>query len=236
MTDTGIDHPEAPRARRRLLAWAIVLAVLLVLAAAWSWTPLRAVVSPEALADWLRGVRTHPWAPLLVLAGFVVGGLLVLPVTLMTVLTVTTFGPVWGFAYALVGSAASGVISFGIGHALGRRNVEQLAGTRVYRVSRQVGRHGIVAIALLRMLPIAHFTVVSLSAGASHIRLRDFVIGTLLGMAPGLAAIALLFDRLEAAARRPDALHLLGVFAVGAAIVVILMLLRRRVRRRRGRT
>lgn len=221
-------------ARRRLLAWAVALLALLALAAAWSWTPLREWIAPGVLADGLEHIRAEPWAPMVVLAGFLVGGLLVLPVTLMTVLTLATFGPVLGFVYALVGSAASAMLSFGIGRGLGRRSVEQLAGTRVHRMSRRLGRHGLLAIALLRMMPVAHFTVVSLSAGASHVRARDFLAGTVLGMAPGLAAIALFFDRVQAAARQPDPAHMLGVLGVGAAIVAALLGLRALVRRRRA--
>lgn len=236
MTDTPSPEHASARAaaRRRLLGWAVALVILLVLAAAWSWTPLNAWLSPRLLADWLGRVRAEPWAPIAVLAGFLVGGLLVLPVTLMTVLTLATFGPVLGFVYALVGATASGMLSFAIGRALGRRSVEHLAGSRVHRFSRRLGRHGFVAIALLRMVPIAHFTVVSLSAGASHVRARDFFAGTLLGMAPGLAAIALIFDRVRAVAERPDPLRMLGVFAVGAAVLAALLGLRALVRRRRG--
>lgn len=232
MSDSPIEQLEAPQARRRLLGWAIALLGFLALAAAWSWTPLRELVRPSELADWLALVRHEPWAPLLVLAGFLLGGLLALPVTLMTVLTVTTFGPLLGFAYALIGSTASGMLSFGIGRALGRSTVERLAGGRVHRVSRYIGRHGLTAIAVLRMIPVAHFTVISLSAGVSHVRVRDFLFGTLLGMAPGLAAIALLVDRIEAVARQPDTFRLLGVFAAGAAIVAVLLGLRAWLRRR----
>jgi uncharacterized membrane protein YdjX (TVP38/TMEM64 family) len=234
LTEPSIEHPEAPRARRRLLAWALFLLALLGLALAWTWGPLREAIQPQQLADWLARVRAEPWAPAVVIAGFVVGGLLVLPVTLMTVLTLTTFGPVWGFVYALAGAAISGLISFAIGRVLGRRSVEQLAGSRVYRASRRFGRHGLLAIALLRMMPIAHFTVVSLSAGASHVRVRDFLLGTILGMSPGLAAIALFFDRVRAAAEQPDTTRLLAVLAVGVVIVAALLLLRGRLRRARS--
>ncbi|MDZ7750034.1 MAG: VTT domain-containing protein [Halofilum sp. (in: g-proteobacteria)] len=235
MTTSSAEHAGArAAARRRLLAWAMALLVLLALAAAWSWTPMREWIDPRVLAEGLERIRAEPWAPMVVLAGFLVGGLLVLPVTLMTVLTLATFGPVLGFVYALVGSAASAMLSFGIGRGLGRRAVEQLAGTRVYRMSRRLGRHGLLAIALLRMMPVAHFTVVSLSAGASHVRARDFLAGTALGMAPGLAAIALFFDRVQAAARQPDPAQVLGVLAVGAAIVAALLGLRALVRRRRA--
>ena len=233
LSDSHLDHPEAPRAKRRLLVWAIALLALLCLAGAWALTPLRELLSPGLLARWLEQIRAEPWAPVVVVGGFLVGGLLVLPVTLMTVLTLTTFGPIWGFVYALAGSAASGMLSFLIGRLLGRRSVEQLAGSRVHRASQRIGRHGLLTVALLRMIPVAHFTVISLSAGASHIRARDFLAGTLLGMAPGLAAIALLFDRVRAAAERPDPLRVLTLLAVGALVVAVILVLRARLRQMR---
>lgn len=231
LSDPAIDTP-ARTARRRLLAWALVLAGLLLLAGAWTWTPLREVVRPEPLAAWLVQLRGEPWVPLVVLAGFLVGGLLVLPVTLMVVLTVAGFGPVLGFVYALVGATASGMLSFAIGRVAGRRHVERLAGSRVYRFSARLGRHGLLAILLLRMVPVAHFTIISLTAGASHIRARDFFAGTLLGMAPGLLAIVVFFDRLAAFARDPAPLRFAGVLTAAAVIALGLYLVHRWARRR----
>ena len=49
----------------------------------------------------------------------------------------------------------------------------------------------------LRALPVAPFTLVNLAAGAGAIRLSDFILGTLIGMAPGLELIAVLGDRLR---------------------------------------
>lgn len=209
--------------------------MLLLVGIAWTVTPLREVIDAGTIEQWLASIRREPWAPFAVLGGFIIGGLLVLPVTLMTVLTLTTFGPIIGFFYALAGATISGMLSFAIGRGLGRRSVEQLTGSRLHRISQRFGRHGLVTIALLRMMPVAHFTVVSLSAGASHIRARDFLAGTILGMAPGMAAIALVFDRVQAAARNPDAARLFAVLVVGIAILAILLVLRRYLRRRPGR-
>jgi len=52
---------------------------------------------------------------------------------------------------------------------------------------------------ILRNVPIAPFTVVNLIAGAARIPFRDFLIGTLIGMAPGIAALTILGDRLRGA-------------------------------------
>ena len=63
--------------------------------------------------------------------------------------------------------------------------MRRFAGRRVNAVSRRLSQHGLWAMTLLRLLPIAPFSVVNLVAGASEMRLRDFLLGSLLGMLPG---------------------------------------------------
>jgi uncharacterized membrane protein YdjX (TVP38/TMEM64 family) len=42
----------------------------------------------------------------------------------------------------------------------------------------------------VRIVPVAPFTVINIVAGASHIKFRDYFWGTLLGMFPGILALA----------------------------------------------
>jgi len=230
MRHSGSRNPAA-KARRHLLAWAIVLILLTALAVAWTVAPLDAVLDRRAVVTALAAFRAQPAAPWVVLAGFVVGGLLALPVTLMVVLTVAAFGPVAGFFYALAGATLSGTLGFALGHFLGRRHVEQLAGSRLHALSTRIGKAGMTGVAAVRMVPVAHFTVVSLVAGASHIRLRDFVGGTVIGMGPGIAAIALFFHGLSATAREPSADRLLWLAGVSIGILAVMLGLRWLVRR-----
>ena len=73
---------------------------------------------------------------------------------------------------------------------MGAGLIESLLGRRFTRISRRIKDKGILAVAAIRMVPIAPFTVVNLLAGASRIRLRDYTIGTMLGLIPGLLVIA----------------------------------------------
>ena len=66
------------------------------LAAAWRWTPLRDWVALEALVRMAHALEESPVAPLAVLAAYVVGGLLVVPVTVLIVATGIVFGPLLG--------------------------------------------------------------------------------------------------------------------------------------------
>jgi uncharacterized membrane protein YdjX (TVP38/TMEM64 family) len=70
----------------------------------------------------------------------------------------------------------------------------------------------------LRVVPVAPFTVVNLVAGASHIRFRDFALGTLLGMIPGTLALVVLSDQVVAALRSPDAAHIALLVGLAALI------------------
>jgi len=198
---------------RRLIVAVSLVAVLGTLAAAWRWTPLGEQIGIERLLDSLQAMGRGPKGFLLLLGGFVVGGFLAIPITLLIVVTVIAFGAWIGAPFALGGSLLSAAILFSLGRILGRYRVQQLAGRRVAYMSRRLAERGLWALFMVRLLPIAPFSIVNLVAGATPLSLRDFLIGTLLGMAPGIIVTATLIDRLEEAVREPSPLAF-GIVAV----------------------
>jgi uncharacterized membrane protein YdjX (TVP38/TMEM64 family) len=204
-----------------------ILIVLLGLAAAWRWTPLRDYVSVENLSGWADFVRGHHLAPVIVTAVFVVGSMIMIPVTVLIVLTSLTFDPIHAAAYSLLGGVASSVATFGLGHFLGKDTIRRLAGSRLNRLSRRLSKRGFLAVVAARNLPLAPFTIVNAVAGASHIRLRDFTLGTAVGLAPGVAAITLLESRLEHTVLNPSWSSALVLGIVALIIVIGFIWLRR---------
>ena len=214
-----------------LLKGAAVLLTLLAIGAAWVWTPLRGWIDLAAVTRIAVSINEMPAAPLIVIGAYVVGGLVVFPVSLLILATIIAFGPVAGFAYSLLGSFLSGVVTFGIGKALGRRTVRLIAGKRLLRLGRLLRRRGLIAMSAVRLVPVAPFTVVNVAAGAFHVRFFDFALGTLIGMAPGIFAIAVFGVRLGHAIRSPG----VGNFAVLAVLVSLIVLASGWIRRRLGR-
>lgn len=227
-----VPPAEQPRAGKRVLLFAALVVGLALLAAAWRWGPLAEWLDRERLAEAGAAIRGSALAPLWVLGAYVVASLTALPITLLILATAVVFGPFAAFAYALAGALGGAVLGFGIGHALGRDAVRRLAGARLNDLSRRLGRRGVLAVMAVRVLPVAPFTVVNLVAGASHIRLRDFALGTVLGMAPGIAAVSVFADRLLAALHEPSTATLVGLAVVVAAIVAGAVAVRRWIRRR----
>ena len=70
--------------------------------------------------------------------------------------------------------------------------------------------------------------MVNIVAGAFPIRFRDFIFGTILGMAPGILAITVFERQLEMAIREPGAGSLGLLAAVVAAITVTAVMVRKR--------
>ncbi len=214
--------------KHSLLRLGLILLVLLALSAAWRWTPLGEWLTVERISGWIDQLRGSPAAPFIILGGYVVGSLLLVPITAMILATAFTFGPLLGFSYSLVGCLMAAVLTYAVGRILGRDKVRRLTGSRLDRVKRRLADHGFVTMLTVRVLPIAPYTVVNIVAGASHIRFRDFFFGTILGMAPGILAITVFERQLELAIREPGAGSLGLLAAVVAAIAVTAVIVRKR--------
>lgn len=196
-----------------------ILFFLFALAVAWHWTPLAEWINRENLVLWGGKIKGHPLSFTVIMAVYVVGGLLMIPVTLLIGVTAMIYDPVWATIYALSGCLLSALAAFFIGSRAGKQMVRKLAGKKLNRLSRQMAKQGILTVAIIRNLPVAPFTIVNLIAGASHIRLKDYLIGTASGMLPGILAVTLFADRLMHAIENPGWIS--GIIAAAIAIVMI---------------
>jgi uncharacterized membrane protein YdjX (TVP38/TMEM64 family) len=212
------ERPPARRLRRfaKIIAAGIFIVLLML---AWRFTPLSALTSPHVIREWFADIAANPAAPAIVLAVFMIGGLLVFPVTLLIAATAATFGPWLGFAYAAGGATASAMLTYGVGVLIGRETLENVLGPRLNRIRRAITRHGVLAVATVRMVPVAPFTVVNLAAGASRIPFADYMLGTILGMAPGLVLMSALGYQIFNVLTAPTPINVtLFVLAVAAWI------------------
>lgn len=215
------DDSKGRRWRWAGLAWWTALIASLVVARILGW------IDAERLLRLVEATRDAPLVALLgVVAVFVLGGLMFMPVTLMIALCGALFGPWLGLAYALAG-AFSGAVAFHVlGRSVGQPLIDALAGPQLRRRLRDVARRGFIAVAVLRMLPIAPHVVVGLAAGAARVSLLDYMLGTMVVMTPGAAALVLVGDQVTGG--RTTAWTTMALVAGLAAIVVVGVVLAKR--------
>ncbi len=225
------DEPQVAQRDRRKRIW-IGLAILIVLfgmAAAWRWTPLAEKIDLGTVTQWALSIRNNPARPAIVLAAYLIGSLIMVPITILIIASALVFGPVLGTFYSFAGSLLGAAATYAFGYFLGSDLIRKLTGPKWASVEQKITDSGILAVATLRLLPIAPFTVVNVISGAFQVPVRDYTIGSLLGLAPGIIVINLFAHQFESAIRNPG----IGSFAVLALLFAISILgamsLRRRV-------
>jgi phosphatidylserine/phosphatidylglycerophosphate/cardiolipin synthase-like enzyme/uncharacterized membrane protein YdjX (TVP38/TMEM64 family) len=218
MIDRFSRREKDRKGRSRLLLALLLLGFLVGMAAAWRWTPLSEWLTTARLIQWARHVEESPMLIPAVVGAYVVGGIVMVPVTLLVGATAVFFSSAQALVYALMGCLASAAVCYAIGAVLGKQTVRKLGGKRLGRLNAHLRRRGILTVVMVRNLPVAPFTIVNLVAGASRIRFRDFMIGTAAGMLPGIAAISVFADRLAEVARDPSWENILVAAAVATAL------------------
>jgi phosphatidylserine/phosphatidylglycerophosphate/cardiolipin synthase-like enzyme/uncharacterized membrane protein YdjX (TVP38/TMEM64 family) len=219
MMDRFVRKEQGSSRMFKVMKLAAVLLILLALTAAWRWSPLAEWATRENLAAWAGKIQDQPLSFLIVLGVYIAGGFLMVPITLLVGVTAMVFDPVIGALYALSGCLVSALTTFWAGAGLGKQMVRKVAGKKLNHISRQMARQGILTVALIRNIPVAPFSLVNLIAGASHINLKDYLLGTVAGMLPGILVITIFADRLLYTIQHPGWVN--GLIAAALAVVMI---------------
>jgi phospholipase D1/2 len=219
-----------PDRKRRALRWLLVAGFLVAAATlvigavigarAIDWSDLPRIL--ERLSAW----RASPLAMLAMLACFVVGGLVVFPVNLLIAVAIVVFGPLIGVPIALAGSLASAAVLHQIGCSFPEHAWTRIANAHVERLRAHVAQHGVLAVAIVRVLPIAPYSIVSLAGGVAGIARAPFLAGTALGMTPGILLYAVFADRAREVIANPRPLSWAMLSFAVVLIVAVAFLLR----------
>ena len=188
----------------------LIFALLLIAAVALAWkvTPLAEYASPEKIMPMLEAVRNTPWAIPAAIAIYVIGTLVFFPHVVMTGTIVILFPPVEAFCVAMAASLISGAISYYVGRRLGAKTLHALIGNFAGKIAKYANQGGVVGLTLLRMLPIAPYTVANLALGMMLVPFTTYMIATFLGMLPGTVVSAYLGHSVVELWQHPDGKNL----------------------------
>lgn len=202
-----------PPSRVLLFAALLATAGLLFVVAWW-----RGWIGPETIRSAARGAGA--WAFLVYVAAVFAGELLWMPRLWGLVAGGLLFGPLAGALLSLVADIAAAATAFLLARSAGRAWVAGLLRRRPQadRIVRLLAeRRGAVTIFVLRVCPIAHYTLVSFAAGLAGVRPAPFLAGTAAGLLPGAVLYPLLGDSIT----RPASPVFLGGLVVLAVFLVV---------------
>lgn len=184
MTAFATSHsPKIPshhRAWPRLVALALIFALL---ATALVLLPVRDWI--RDLLEWTRGLGF--WGYGVVIAFYVVGCVLFIPGSLVTLATGFLFGVVAGSIVVSIGATLGATAAFLVGRYLARARIEEkVAGNpRFAAIDRAVGNQGFKIVLLTRLSPIFPFNLLNYAFGLTRVPLGAYVLASWIGMLPG---------------------------------------------------
>jgi uncharacterized membrane protein YdjX (TVP38/TMEM64 family) len=127
------------------------------------------------------------WAPLIFIVLYSLGTFFI-PATPFMLAAGILFGFEYGLIYTIVSGFLSSTFVFIISRRLGKEWVEKILEHRylkyLNKYNQRLERGAIWDIMLLRMTPIMPFNALNVLMGVSKITIKDYVIGTLLGLIP----------------------------------------------------
>lgn len=138
-----------------------------------------------AMLDRIRGLGAL--APLLFVILYIVGAILFVPGSVLTIGAGVLFGLLWGSIYVSIGATIGAAAAFLIGRYLARGWVRrQLEGNRKFAaIDAAVGREGWKIVLLTRLSPVFPFNLLNYAFGLTAVTLRDYAIATWVGIMPG---------------------------------------------------
>lgn len=142
----------------------------------------------ERVADALQSVAA--WGAAGVLAFIAIYAVAVVgfvPGSALTLAAGFAYGVGWGSVYVSAASTLGATLAFLVGRHLARGWVARKTegNARFAAIDRAVGDEGFKMVLLVRLLPLIPFNLLNYALGLTKVRLRDYVLGSWIGMMPG---------------------------------------------------
>lgn len=169
------------RKRTRLIIFLLFLAALVV--AAWQLPVEQLMTELQAWVD-----QNRRWSMLAMTVVLVVGILVMFPSSLLMMLSGFLFGVIKGFLVVWIATFFASTAAFLIARKLARPLVARRIASKpsFMAIDRAIRRKGFFVVLLTRLIMVLPFPALNYSHGLTDVRLRDYVLGTMIGMVPGI--------------------------------------------------
>jgi uncharacterized membrane protein YdjX (TVP38/TMEM64 family) len=138
------------------------------------------------------------WGPIVIIIAFVAQMFLfIVPNILLIIISVLSYGPVWGGLLAWTGILVASTVGYYIGNRLSPITVQRLVSDKTQKTLRDfIKNYGMKAIIALRLSSFSNDGL-SLVAGLLNMMYRRFILATIIGITPLIATLAIFGRRAE---------------------------------------
>ncbi|MDP4144425.1 MAG: TVP38/TMEM64 family protein [Bacillota bacterium] len=123
--------------------------------------------------------------------------LLVVPTSILSVIAGSIFGPWMAFFLSMISTFLGASLAFLLANKLGKPFVDKILRGKAMKLGEGIEKHGFMIILLMRLSFIFAFDPLSYAAGLTKMKYRDFILGTMIGIAPEMLAYSFMGKNIE---------------------------------------
>ena len=163
--------------------WAAAIALLVAIGVGWYFLPIKQW--SEAFQSWIEGLGA--WGYVIFAAAYIVGTVLLVPVSAFTIIAGLAFGLGIGFPLVIVSATIGATLAFLVSRYLLSKKVSSFVAKRpkFKAVSAAVSEGGWKVVALLRLSPVLPFNLQNYFYGITELKFWHYVPATFFGIMPG---------------------------------------------------
>lgn len=145
---------------------------------------------------------------------------LIVPASLLSILAGNIFGPFIGFLLSMISCFFAATLGFYLARFLGRSFVNRVLRGKMLTIDGDIGRHGFKIMLIMRLSFVFPYDALSYASGLTKMKYSDFILGTMLGVAPEMLAYSFMGKHLE----KPFSLKFFAPIFIIIAIALITVL------------
>ncbi|MFC7322076.1 TVP38/TMEM64 family protein [Halobacillus campisalis] len=164
--------------------------------------------------------------PLIFMGLYTIGPIVAFPTSILSLAAAFAYGLWPGMLYIVIGATGAAVVGYIMGRFFGDSVVKFQDSKWAGPLYKRMSENGFIYVLILRLIPIVGFDILSYGAGIARVKLRSFVLATVIGMLPGTLAYSLVGTSLASG----DRTLIIGAVSVFALLFLITFLFRNKVR------
>ncbi len=173
----------------------IALALLFII----PYGSIVAWVTFDHVVVWVQGAQSNAWTSLIFFGAFVLA-VLGIPITIFPIIGGVLFDFWIAFPLNLTAATLGSCLAFSISRFFGRDFVERFLRNRGPSFEQFTKKQGIKTVAIIRWIGVPPFIIANYLLGLSPVGVKDYVLGTIVGIIPWVALMTYLANSFWAAA------------------------------------
>jgi uncharacterized membrane protein YdjX (TVP38/TMEM64 family) len=187
----------------------------------WHVPPFNKYTDPDSLKKLFSDLQSSPYLVPIILGSFIVAGITMFPITVLTTAIALFLGIEKGFILSIIGCILSAAFTFMVIRLMGQKAKQYLLSKKkIKKINKLITEEGITSIMILRMVPIG-YTIVSVTAALSDINFTKYMIGSIIGVLPDLILCIFLAGSIHNIIMSGDTRYIIAIVVVSIVFICL---------------